>query len=88
MENKSVEGNNANAMLDVGWISGNEIPQHTKDVIAMVTDGTFFMARHYYDTKWNFYFSDTGLKPDDTRRMKVVCWLPLERLPACDQTRV
>lgn len=83
MSNEEKNGNNANAMLAAGWISGNETPQHTKDVIAMVTDGTFFMARHYHDTKWNFYFSDTGLKPDDTKRMKVVCWLPLERLPAC-----
>jgi hypothetical protein len=73
----------AKRMLAAGWISGDETPTNTKDVITMVVDGTFFMARYYHDTKWNFYYSDTGLKPDDTRRMKVVCWLPLERLPPC-----
>lgn len=73
----------AKQMLDAGWISGDENPTNTQDVIAMVVDGTFFMARYYHESKWNFYFSDTGLKSDDTRRMKVICWLPLERLPAC-----
>ena len=83
VETTTSSPNSANAVLAAGWISGSEIPSHTNDVIAEVLDGTFFMARYYHDTKWNFYFSDTGLKPDDTRRMKVVRWLPLERLPAC-----
>jgi len=67
-------------MIKAGWIFGNQAPEHANDVLVMISDGTFFMARHYRDTKWNFYFSDTGLKPDNTERMKVTCWLPLERL--------
>ena len=63
------------------WNPASTLPPQNKDVIAVLTDGTFLMARHSRLLGWAFYFSDTGLQFDDIVARNVTNWLPLTALP-------
>ncbi len=63
------------------WVPVSTLPPENKDVIAVLTDGTFFMARHSRLSGWAFYFSDNGLQFDDIAARNVTHWLPLTALP-------
>ncbi len=64
------------------WISASILPKENTDVIAVLSDGTFFMAKHSRAFGWGFYFSDNGFQFDDSVGRKVTHWLPLTSLPS------
>ena len=64
------------------WRRASVLPKENKDVIAVLSDGTFFMARHSSISGWGFYFLDNGLQFDDSIGRKVTHWLPLTALPS------
>ena len=64
------------------WKPVSVLPKENKDVIAVLSDGTYFMARHSSVAGWGFYFLDNGLQFDDSIGRKVTHWLPLTALPS------
>jgi enterochelin esterase-like enzyme len=64
------------------WYPASTPPKHNGDVIAVLSDGTFFMARHNNISGWGFYFLDNGLQFDDTLGRNVTHWMPLSSLPS------
>ncbi len=64
------------------WHPASTPPKHNGDVIAVLSDGTFFMARHNNLSGWGFYFLDNGLQFDDTLGRNVTHWMPLSSLPS------
>ena len=64
------------------WIPAVTLPKENKDVIAILSDGTFFMARHSSISGWGFYFLDNGFQFDDTVGRNVTHWMPLTALPS------
>lgn len=63
------------------WIPANNPPKENKDVIAVLKNGTFFMARYSSVNGWGFYFLDNGFQYDSTVSKAVSHWLPLSSLP-------
>jgi hypothetical protein len=64
------------------WKPASVLPKENKDVIAVMSDGTYFMARYSSVSGWGFYFLDNGLQFDDSIGRKVTHWLPLTALPS------
>ena len=64
------------------WRPASVPPKENKDVIAVLSDGTYFMARYSSVSGWGFYFLDNGLQFDDSIGRKVTHWLPLTALPS------
>ncbi len=64
------------------WRLASTLPKENKDVIAVLKDGTFLMARHSSVSGWGFYFLDNGFQYDDVIGRTVTHWMPLDALPA------
>lgn len=63
------------------WKPASVLPKENKDVIAVLSDETYFMARYSIVSGWGFYFLDNGFQFDDSIGRKVTHWLPLTALP-------
>jgi len=63
------------------WNPASKPPNENKDVIAVLKDGTFFMARYSGVSGWGFYFLDNGLQFGDSAAKRVTHWMPLSAFP-------
>ena len=64
------------------WKPASDLPKDNKDVLAVVRDGTFFMARHSSVSGWGFYFLDNGFQYDNSKGREVTHWMPLTNIPS------
>lgn len=77
-----IYGKVANKYIELEtWQPASTLPKENKDVIAVLNDGTFFMARYSSVSGWGLYFLDNGLQFDSAIGRRVTHWLPLSALP-------
>lgn len=67
------------------WRPASVPPKENKDVIVVLADGTYFMARYSSLSGWGFYFIDNGFQFDFSIGRKITHWMPLASLPPVPQ---
>ena len=64
------------------WYPASTPPKHNGDVIAVLSDGTFFMAGYNLLLGWGFSFFDYGLLFGEILGCNVTYWFLFSSLPS------